>query len=831
MLGFARALFRPRDIERLGVSDWVEMFSFNGNTYPINFGATNANSTTEEIENDFEGYVSRCYKANGVVFAVVNARARIFAQMRFQFQRANKGRYGDLYSTPQLSLLEEPWPNGPTSEALWRAIQDADLAGNSYMVKEFVKETRKFRMRRLRPDWVDILLTAPPDKALQSDVKAYIYKPGGTSDPALWEVFPIDGSNGVVAHWSPIPDPVAQYRGMSWLTPIITDILADTAMDKHKYKFFTHGAQPGIAVSLKETVTPEQFDDFMDKIDKHHNGVDNAYRTLYLGGGADVHVIGTNLQQMDFKVTQGHGETRIASAGGIHPVLLGLAENMHGPQPLDARILTPGGWSTMGTMAVGTEVIGIDGLPHRVIGVYPQGEQDVYRVRMADGTSAESTIDHVWRVVTNYGVERDLTLREIVDSGVRGGAGQVKWHIANADPIEYGEVGQLPLDPYLLGVLLGDGSFRGSSVRCASHGDDVDELLDAFRAALPANVSVSARKNRNDTGWSFGFPRVPGTEQANALKQAIRQLGLDGLLSSDKFVPEVYLRAAPKDRLALLQGLIDSDGSIDGSVASFSTTSRALADAVAELAMSLGGNASIAAIPRRRGHHLDQWRVRVRQLPDWAIPCRLSRKVAAYEPSGRGDRSRAIDSVVFSRRAQAQCILVDYDAHMYITDDFIPTHNTPLNTGNFQAAKDMAYEVFLSEAWASLCGAWGKLVDVPQDGSRLWYDMRDVPFLRQNRQELAEIQREQMATMSSGIQAGFTPDSVVKATMANDWALLIHTGMVSVQLFPPGQGGDSANEPAGKGSNKDTPTPAPAKPAGPAPKNTPAKPAAPAKGQ
>lgn len=314
---------------RMDQNDWAaEWMAYGGNAYPLGMYGDLASSNTETIENDFVGYVQGAYKASGVVFGVMLARSSVFCQIRFQYQKMNKGRPGDLYGKPDLSILEKPWPNGSTTDLLARYIQDADLAGNAYVVSEGVGEDK--RLRRLRPDWTDILLTKPPNEALKSDIAGWVHRPGNTQNDELWEYFPIDGSNGTVAHWAPIPDPEAQYRGMSWLTPVLNEIKADRAITKHKLKFFENAATPSISIALKETVTHAQFLKFKESMDKKHAGVDNAYKTLYLGGGADVKVIGSNLQEIDFTAVAGHGETRICMDGGVHPTIVGVAENMHG---------------------------------------------------------------------------------------------------------------------------------------------------------------------------------------------------------------------------------------------------------------------------------------------------------------------------------------------------------------------------------------------------------------------------------------------------------------------------------------------------------------------
>ena len=132
-----------------------------------------------------------------------------------------------------------------------------------------------------------------------------------------------------VAHFAPDPDPLATYRGQSWMTAVLREIINDKAMEKHKTKFFENAAIPNISVSLSDAVTPAQFREFTAAMDLEHRGVENAYRTLYLGGGADVKVIGANLQQIDFESIQGRGETRLAARAGVPPVIVGLSEGLH----------------------------------------------------------------------------------------------------------------------------------------------------------------------------------------------------------------------------------------------------------------------------------------------------------------------------------------------------------------------------------------------------------------------------------------------------------------------------------------------------------------------
>lgn len=286
-------------------------------------------SSAEEPATDFLSMVNGAYKDNGVAFACSVARMSIFSEAQFIYRRFTEDDHtGELFYDDSLGILRNPWPNGTSGELLARAIQDTDMCGNHYIVREGVGPDS--RLRRLRPDWVTIILTAPPDKAVDSDVVGYLYKPGGTGDKTLWKLYHVEGDQGRVAHWAPIPDPEANYRGMSPLTPVLREIMADRSASIHKQKFFDNAATPNLAVSFKETVTAEQFKEFMSQMDESKHGLEHAYETLYLGGGADVTVVGSDMSQLNFKSLQGLSETRIAAAFRIHPTIVGLSEGLQG---------------------------------------------------------------------------------------------------------------------------------------------------------------------------------------------------------------------------------------------------------------------------------------------------------------------------------------------------------------------------------------------------------------------------------------------------------------------------------------------------------------------
>jgi hypothetical protein len=328
----ARWLSPQSEAERdlaLTLSQYVaQYFTYGGMQYPL--GGYGIQGDKETINRDFAGYVQGAYKTNGVVFACLLARLMLFSQARFMFRQLRKGRPGDLFSLPQLDLLAHPWTNATTADLLARAIQDADLAGNF-----FAARIRK-QIRRLRPDWTFIVMgssTASYDglaeeiasgDAIDVDVIGYGYQAGGPGSGAPVHTFlPHE-----VAHFAPIPDPLAMFRGMSWLEPIVREIQADTAANVHKLKFFENAATSNTVWTFDPSVGKEAFEQWVAKYREGHEGVLNAYKSIFIGGGATPKVIGADFQQMDFKVVQGAGETRICADAGVPPVIVGLSEGL-----------------------------------------------------------------------------------------------------------------------------------------------------------------------------------------------------------------------------------------------------------------------------------------------------------------------------------------------------------------------------------------------------------------------------------------------------------------------------------------------------------------------
>lgn len=300
--------FTPLDFET-----WIQQMQSPFTTWG------SANPDMEEVLDRLGGSV----KANGPTFALVAARAMVFSEARFLWRRYENGRPTDLFRTNELELLERPWPGGVTADLLNRMEFDASRAGNA-----FVRRLRnERRLTLLEPDWMSIILASQeeadhPNEAADVEVFGYIYDPPN-GEPVV--LLPDE-----VAHYAPIPDPSFRFLGMSWITPVIKDVLGDQAGIEHKNTFFSKAATPNIILKFPEKMKADKVEEYGKLIDARHEGVSNAYRTMYLGGGADPIVVGRDFKQMDFAVTQGKGESRLASAAGVPPSWVGFSEGLQG---------------------------------------------------------------------------------------------------------------------------------------------------------------------------------------------------------------------------------------------------------------------------------------------------------------------------------------------------------------------------------------------------------------------------------------------------------------------------------------------------------------------
>ena len=359
-------------------------------------------------------------------------------------------------------------------------------------------------------------------------------------------------------------------------------------------------------------------------------------------------------------------------------------------QPLSTPVSTPDGFRPIGTLRIGDLVTGSDGRPTPVIGVYPQGRKEVFRVLMQDGASTLCCGEHLWRVFTPEDrgrgkAGRVLETREMVGSLRR--AHQRRYELPLlSEPAEF-EPREVPIDPYALGLLLGDGCLTTRTTPSFTTADP--ELAVALEGLLEGVEVVP--KDGYDHVLRHRDAQRGGVIVANPVTAVLRELDLAGTHSHTKFIPEPYLYNSASVRVALLQGLLDTDG---GPVVQrdrtcriqYGTTSERLTDDVVFLVRSLGGVAYWRRRPaagrppgNARGrpveHRHDSFVLNIR-LPLSIDPFRLQRKRAIYREHGGGRPMRMIDSIEPAGEAETVCIQVAAEDSLYVTEDFLVTHNT-----------------------------------------------------------------------------------------------------------------------------------------------------------
>lgn len=331
-------------------------------------------------------------------------------------------------------------------------------------------------------------------------------------------------------------------------------------------------------------------------------------------------------------------------------------------------VLTPSGWVAIEDLNVGDEVFDGLGRRTRVVGVYPQGLRQLYRVTFDDGTHVDCDSEHLWKTIGRQnsakGQERVLTTRQMLEEYGEEPPAFARWRIPAAPVLEIQER-PVPIDPYTLGAILGDGHIYKANDSVAFTSAD-SEIVEQLKAETVT---------RHSSKYGYGLL---------GLGPAIRELGLAKRDATNKFVPDVYKYNSAAVRLAVLQGLMDTDGDVDKRVGTttFTSVSAQLAGDVMFLVRSLGGQARVryrtTRYTNRDGDRVEgalSYRVSV-IMPE--CPFRLGRKAFYWRPRTRVSFARYVHSIKPLCEGEATCIRVESDDHTFITRGHIVTHNSQL---------------------------------------------------------------------------------------------------------------------------------------------------------
>lgn len=446
--------------------------------------------------------------------------------------------------------------------------------------------------------------------------------------------------------------------------------------------------------------------DNIDDVVAQYNDVFNDYVPMEYDG-SDLQLDNTAdwITPHDF---QSAAVRRLSDEGrGIMAFDVGLGK----AQPLDAKLLTPYGWRLMGDIATGDYIIGADGNPARVTGVYPQGQKDIFEVVFSDGSKTRCCDEHLWHTQTEkdrkkerysrrLGVERCepgsvKSLAEIRETLVY--QKQKNHRVPLVAPVNMPEADVL-IPPYVLGVLAGDGSLSATAITFTPGDDAIAKRVTDMIVESGAPVEVRERATQEGAAATFGISRLNNT-MPNVYHDKLAALGMMGALSHEKAIPSVYLHGSTEQRLDLLHGLMDTDGYVskDGVTVQFSSSSPALASNVCQLVQSLGGVAWTSSKEptytyqgeKRAGR--TSYTVSMR-MPAEINPFHLPRKASRVLPKSKYAPTRYIVEVNQVESAPAQCIRVDNEDRLYVTDDYIVTHNTlsALSLAQYNAQKGRA---------------------------------------------------------------------------------------------------------------------------------------------
>ena len=371
-------------------------------------------------------------------------------------------------------------------------------------------------------------------------------------------------------------------------------------------------------------------------------------------------------------------------------------------------VLTPTGWKKIGDLVVGSKICAVDGTVTEVMGVFPQGVKANYRVTFFDGGSCLAGLEHNWfgwwsgdsrkianQVMSGEAAAQKYTTKEIMArmEAVKSNKKGSRFTIPVCAPVVFNVPGcprrnegggfylTRAIDPYLLGLLIGDGSLSiVDSVAITSADKEIENYL---FSTFVGDVS----KDEKDGSLAATY-RFTGATRSFLVTQLSRShLGLSGHKAGTKFIPKVYLLGSIAERWSLLQGLMDTDGWADKDGDTYyCTTSLRLADDVTHLARSLGAIVTRTEKNPTYTYNGDKlngqlaYALRIK-MPQPERMFRLSRKQATCSGKVPQSMGRYLESIEYSHDEESVCIAVRHPSNLYITRDFIVTHNTDLLIG------------------------------------------------------------------------------------------------------------------------------------------------------
>lgn len=627
-----------------------------------------------------------------------------------RFGRLGLARIAALYGKSEQDVISELGDLVYQDPTYGWQTADEYLSGNVKaklaQAKEAAQQDRAFErnvkaLEAVQPadiEAVDIEIRAGSHWVPAAYVDAFLREVMGAPEKLDKSVFNAIGNEWVLPKFSPSANArtefATDYKGVSEVVSAAFNGKQLAVYDRHDDDTRTLNQAETDAANQKVEAVKRAWADWVWQDDARRDALARLYNDIFNTNvqqrydGSHLKLLGkVDDSVISLRPTQKNAVWRITQKNFTlldHVVGAGKA------QPLDAKILTPNGWKLMGEIKVGDYVMSQNGLPTSVEAVFPQGKKEIYRVHFSDGSWTECCDEHLW-LTHNY-QERSYAQR--ADKlGKNWGCAKGKVRSLNeirhtlttrlnaknhsiplVEPVQF-QPQAIDIDAYLMGALLGDGHIGQKAI---SFSTKDDEIIQYFR--LPDDVIL--RRNNNNgrcPSWHFISP----IWQNNPMLNVMRELGLAGKLSHEKFIPDCYKFNDVATRLAVLQGLMDTDGWVEkqGKTTKFTSISKRLTDDVLFLVQSLGG---VATLTQKCPTYTHKGEKRTGQLaysltikmPAHINPFRLTRKRDAVVPKSSYAPVRYIVAVESVGEKEAQCIRVADESHLYVTDDFIVTHNT-----------------------------------------------------------------------------------------------------------------------------------------------------------
>lgn len=365
---------------------------------------------------------------------------------------------------------------------------------------------------------------------------------------------------------------------------------------------------------------------------------------------------------------------------GIPAFLLDLQPGYGKAEWVENKIRIPNGWKRMGDVVVGDEVIAKDGTITEVTGVYPQGLKEMYEITFSDGRKNICCGEHLWKVYNRYFKDgyKIVNTEEIIKLINRSKEASKRFYIDLLDP-EQNEKKEFFIHPYVLGTFLGDGCFTQKSLTLY-----LSDLGVANRIRHYLNTKYELDKRKSDNITYTLKNRYQ--KYNNVYKSELDRYGLLGKYSHEKFIPRDYLNGSTEQRMELLKGLLDTDGNVLklGSI-QFSTSSKQLCLDFVELVRSLGGTAKVKEkLPYYilRGEKVQgrlSYLITIRMKNPKSCLTRIYKRQERLKENNQysNNLKLRIDKVVkLKDKLEAQCISIEHPDKLYVTQDYVVTHNT-----------------------------------------------------------------------------------------------------------------------------------------------------------